>query len=280
MCLIAWALGMRADCPLLIASNRDEYWDRPTLPLERWLPSGVQPVYSGRDVRAGGTWMGFNAHGRVAMLTNVQQAEAAHAPRSRGELPMRWLDAKGRTATWETLVDAFNPADFSGFNLVLGDQSTSEWIWLSNRPADPQPAQTLIPLPPGWTGHHLSPGIYGLSNASLDTPWPKTRFLKNAVAEAMASDPMSRERVERLLLTLQTFSDPGDDPVTSLQNHPFVHRPQARYGTRSSLIARQLKTPQGYSLELQEWTYAPARLAEPVNHTVCSISTWAMPTSR
>lgn len=280
MCLIAWALGMRSDCPLLIASNRDEYWDRPTQPLDTWLASGGQPVVGGRDVRAGGTWLGFNPQGRVAMLTNVQSSEARVAPRSRGDLTLRWLDTESAPASWEALVDGFNPSDFAGFNLVLGDQTTSEWIWLSNRPADAPLPENPMRLPPGWTGCRLPPGIYGLSNASLDTPWRKTTLLKHALADAIDSDPSSEEIIRQLLQALQTPAGSVDDPDTALRAQPFVHRPQSRYGTRSSLIARQLKTLEGFALNVQEWTYAPTRLADPVDHKVLSISTWGMPTSR
>ena len=280
MCLIAWAWGLHADCPLLIASNRDEYWDRPTLPLERWHPEGDHAIYSGRDARAGGTWLGFNATGRVAMLTNVQQADPVVAPRSRGELTLWWLHPAHAGWGWETLVERCNPADFAGFNLVMGDQRTGEWIWLSNRAATPGPEQGCLRLPSGWVGARLSPGVYGVSNASLDTPWPKTVQLKNAVTEAIQTDPAQPVAVDRLLDALQQTPDMGDESVSDLQRQPFIHRPQARYGTRSTLIARQLRNPQGYSLNLQEWTYDPARLRQPLHHRDLSISTWGMPTSR
>lgn len=279
MCLIAFALEMSANCPLLIAANRDEYWARPTLPLSRWrTPSGTT-VYSGRDVQAGGTWLGFSQQGRVAMLTNVQYAEAVSAPRSRGELALHWLNAEAPIADWKAMVDTLSPQDFAGFNLVLGDQTTGEWVWLSNAAGHPVPAGGLGSLPQGWAGCRLAPGIYGLSNASLDTPWPKTRLLKQAAAQAIESGPSSQTAMSLLLQTLQTHTDAHTEPASSALSTPFVHKAHARYGTRSSLIARQLKSEQGWSLDLQEWTYDPSRMAQPVGHKALSISMWGMPTS-
>jgi len=91
MCLLALALGVHADFPLVIAANRDEQWARPTLPLQAWrLPSG-KTLYSGRDQEAGGTWLGFSEDGRVALLTNVRSGSLAPGERSRGELVTHWL---------------------------------------------------------------------------------------------------------------------------------------------------------------------------------------------
>jgi uncharacterized protein with NRDE domain len=91
MCLIAFAVGMRPDLPLLLAANRDEFFDRPTAPWHRWnLPDGGEAL-GGRDLRGGGTWLGVSLAGRVAMLTNVRSPQAASGLRSRGELVTRWL---------------------------------------------------------------------------------------------------------------------------------------------------------------------------------------------
>src|SRR5690606_41054532 len=91
MCLIAFAIEPGPTCALLLASNRDEAMDRPTAPLHRWaLPNGMD-VIGGRDLRDGGTWLGVNAAGRVAMITNVREAQPEPASRSRGELANLWL---------------------------------------------------------------------------------------------------------------------------------------------------------------------------------------------
>ena len=81
MCLIAFAIGAHARWPLLIAANRDEQFERPTLPLQRWRSPSGATLISGRDERAGGTWLGLSTRGRVAMLTNVREAQMAPGAR-------------------------------------------------------------------------------------------------------------------------------------------------------------------------------------------------------
>ena len=94
MCLIAFAINASARWPLVIASNRDEFLDRPTLPLNDWKTASDQRILSGRDLRAGGTWLGATPDGRVAFVTNVRQAQPQAAARSRGELVTRWLESR------------------------------------------------------------------------------------------------------------------------------------------------------------------------------------------
>ncbi|MDQ3060701.1 MAG: NRDE family protein [Pseudomonadota bacterium] len=121
MCLIAFAIGVSQRWPLVIAANRDEYLDRPTLALSRWRTASGQEIVSGRDLRAGGTWLGMTPGGRVAFLTNVRGPAAQAAPRSRGELVTRWLettqDAEGFVSTL-----AQTGALYGGFNLVRSCQ--------------------------------------------------------------------------------------------------------------------------------------------------------------
>ena len=76
MCLVAFAINASARWPLVIASNRDEYFNRPTLPLTQWQTESGQTIISGRDLRAGGTWIGTTPNGRIALLTNVRQMDA------------------------------------------------------------------------------------------------------------------------------------------------------------------------------------------------------------
>lgn len=268
MCLIAFAMGAQAHGPLLIAANRDEFWQRPTLPLDRWtLPNGVE-VCSGRDVQAGGTWLGVTPQGRVAMLTNVRSGQPETAPRSRGELVTRWLLGPSHTPDWPALVQDTDPTAYGGFNLVLGDLVTGAWVWLSNRfhPTASRDAVTTLTLPTGWYGQALPPGLYGLSNAGLDTPWPKTVRLKQAVAATLPhllrtpaeAQPAWQQQLLNALLDLNRA------PVEHLPNtgvplareqglsSPFVHLPSMAYGTRSSLLVHGL----GHRLHLQEWTHA------------------------
>jgi hypothetical protein len=162
MCLIAFAVRARPGLPLLLAANRDEFFERPTAPLHRWALPGGQEVLGGRDLRDSGTWLGVSLAGRVAMLTNVRGGPAGQGLRSRGELATRWLSG----LRLETLLAELDPQTYGGFNLVIGDLHTGTWHWLSN--CDPQcPNKGVVPQ---LTSRSLAPGVYGLSNAALDTP--------------------------------------------------------------------------------------------------------------
>ena len=257
MCLIAFAIEAAPGCALLIASNRDEAIDRPTAPLHRWtLPNGMD-VIGGRDLRDGGTWLGINTAGRVAMLTNVREAQPSPAARSRGELATRWLAGDISEAQ---LQASLAPADYGGFNMVVGDVVSGAWAWLSNR----DPAQ---PHRSGRSAlHHraLAPGVYGLSNATLDTGWPKTLRLKRAMAEALAVDPTANSQAWRdgLLAALgdgdlaEALPDTGVPlAMERALSSPFVHMPERGYGTRSSLLLRATREGQGGCVELEEWSH-------------------------
>jgi uncharacterized protein with NRDE domain len=196
MCLIAFAIGVSARWPLVIAANRDEFFDRPTLPLSRWQTASHHIVFSGQDLRAGGTWLGATPSGRVAMLTNVRELHMAAAEHSRGELVVRWLESEQNA---DRFMAGLDPADYGGFNIVLGDVSGNQWTWLSNRSfgLDSTGAASGRAETDGWRRQALLPGIYGLSNAALDTGWPKTNALKLAMETAIQAP--SEEELSRTL---------------------------------------------------------------------------------
>lgn len=265
MCLIAFAIGASQRLPLVIASNRDEFLNRPTLPLARWKTSDGKEVISGRDLRAGGTWLGMTPGGRVAFLTNVRQAESKVAEFSRGELVTRWLktdtDAKGFVAS----LDKDDRA-YGGFNLVLGDIQRNAWTWLTNRSTD---------LASSWHVQALQPGVYGLSNAALDTPWPKTLELRQVLAAALRLETKTHdlEALRRPLwaaLANRKRAPLGGLPLTGLSqatelalSSAFVEFPECAYGTRSSTLltaSRQDDSGSMHSLqvEAQELTYLHA----------------------
>jgi uncharacterized protein with NRDE domain len=289
MCLIAFAWGLQPDCPFLLASNRDEYWDRPTQALAAWpMPDTRTTVYCGRDARAGGTWLGVNAQGRVAMLTNIRGSHDASAPRSRGELVMRWLTDPQALPDWAAWVEASDPMAYGGFNVVLGDVSEGAWVWLSNQAVDADAGGTPLALPQGWVGRRLPPGLYGLSNAGLDTPWRKTEYLKAATRSALDTHTAPAAALPGLQAALRMaaldLSGPGHptEPDGALA-HPFVHLPKQGYGTRSSLIAACQRQADGQALTLDEWTYAPSGgttgPGAVAGHRRIRISMWGMPTS-
>jgi uncharacterized protein with NRDE domain len=188
MCLMAFALTPHPGVGLLLAANRDETLSRPTAALDRWrTPAGIE-VLAGRDLRDGGTWLGCTAEGRVAMLTNVRDGPPGPAARrSRGELVTRWLDGE------QNLMHTLDAQAYGGFNLVLGHLPTGEWTWLNNRPgtvwaALPATIQALTRRNrPGLLVARLPAGVYGLSNAGLNTPWPKTLALQQTMARVAES---------------------------------------------------------------------------------------------
>lgn len=263
MCLIAFAIDTDPHCPLLIAANRDEALDRPTAPLHRWtLPDG-QTVLGGRDLRDGGTWLGVTPAGRVAMLTNVREASAAKGERSRGELVTGWLMSE---MGWEAFGQTLNPQAYGGFNLVVGDFSRGAWASLSNR--DPQrphhDVERRLHTKP------LAAGVYGLSNAALDTPWPKTRHLKSALVDSLAHQgstvPPDEVELDTLVRALGQTQPAETDrlPQTGVPegieralSSAFVRLPLNHYGTRSSLVLRVSPQVEGESwcVRLDEWTH-------------------------
>jgi uncharacterized protein with NRDE domain len=177
MCLILIARDAHPDYALIVAANRDEFYDRPTSSAARW--TDAPDVLGGRDLQAGGTWLGIDRAGRFAAVTNYRQGQReADAPRSRGLLVSEFLAS--RVATRAHVERVSSEADlYNGFNLIVGDPG--ELFYFSNR---------------GSPAHSLAPGIYGLSNHLLDTPWPKVSATKGALKVLLTRE--STELVPRL----------------------------------------------------------------------------------
>lgn len=155
MCLLIVAHRYRAGLPLVVAANRDEFHARPTAISRFW--DSHPTLLAGKDLAQGGTWMGVTRGGRFAAITNFRDpAQTKPAPRSRGELPLDYLVGEQPPANYLASVAARSD-QYAGFNLLLGD---SESLWYF----DNNPGEQPVPL---------APGVYGLSNARLDTPWPK-----------------------------------------------------------------------------------------------------------
>lgn len=220
MCLLIFAHQVARDFPLLIAANRDEFHARPTAVSDFW--DEHPGLLAGKDLQQGGTWMGITRNGRFAAVTNYRDpARTAPAPRSRGELPLAYL--AGTEDPLSYLRDLASRAqEYAGFNLLVGD-TQSLWYFTNSEVRAPQ---------------RLAPGIYGLSNARLDTPWPKVTAGKARLQalldigeishEALATVTGSRQLADRLELDgLQQGN--GMEQILSAQ---FIVT--AAYGTRSS----------------------------------------------
>lgn len=254
MCLIAFALQASSRWPLVIAANRDEFLDRPTVPLARWKTARGHEIVSGRDLRAGGAWFGVTPGGRIAFLTNVREAEPVAAPRSRGELVTRWLESLGDADAFASSLTS-QPDAFAGFNLVIGDCGPKPWRWVTNRPQ---------PNGRGWHQEDLKPGVYGLSNAALDSPWPKTAVLKQVLGQslqahqadgdlqALQSDLWkalgSRERASGTDLPATGIPLSREEALSSA----FVEFPDYAYGTRSSTLLTASSEPGGWAVQMEE----------------------------
>ena len=189
MCLILIGWQSHPDFPLVIAANRDEFYTRRTRPAAWWGQS--VSILAGRDEEAGGTWLGINRRGRVAMLTNVRapQERNTRAP-SRGLLVLSALQSVGPLSQW-VKETARASQSFNGFNLLAGEPLPvpalgidAQILYLSNRGSGSAEEPRV-----------LAPGIYGLSNGLLDTPWPK---LTRAVA-AFACQLANRIDTDALL---------------------------------------------------------------------------------
>jgi uncharacterized protein with NRDE domain len=178
MCLAAMAIGQSARFPWVLLSNRDEDFRRPADALAWWHPWPDGPrILSGRDRFAGGTWLGLNDTGHLALVTNVREPDRVlkRSP-SRGDLVPQWLLGERDTATLQSKADVPR----NGFNLLTADLFAATTAvanqpvasWLSNRPEPRHRA--------------LSAGVYGLSNAALDTPWPKLQLVKARLRAALA----------------------------------------------------------------------------------------------
>jgi uncharacterized protein with NRDE domain len=172
MCLILVAARVHPGFPLIVAANRDEYHARPSEPAGFWKDRPA--ILAGRDLEAGGTWMGVSRKGRFAAVTNYRGGRDANAVESRGALVTRFLEGTASARAYASDV-AERGKTYSGFNLFADDGA--ELWWCTNRDGAPR---------------HLEEGIYGLGNFLLDTPEvaeSKARF-SNSVAPGPAIEPL------------------------------------------------------------------------------------------
>jgi uncharacterized protein with NRDE domain len=185
VCLILLGWQIHPELPLIVAANRDEFHRRPAAPSTFW--SDAPRILAGRDLEAGGTWMGVARDGRFAAVTNYRGAREPSAPASRGSLvaeflkneqpPSQYVNELQRTAT-----------SYSGFNLLAADES--ELWWLSNRDGRPR---------------RLAPGIYGLGNLLLDSPEvvPARTQFEAAIRTTPAVEPLFSELAKARIVNPQ-----------------------------------------------------------------------------
>lgn len=154
MCILFIAVEEHDEYPLIVAANRDEFFERPTGQSEPW--SENPKILAGRDLQAGGTWMGINANGRFAALTNVRDPQKIDPDaRTRGELVANYLKDEDSNETYLGKLQR-TKTQYNGYNLLFGDWHN---LWVYNNHQDKT--------------EKLSSGVFGLSNADLNSPWPK-----------------------------------------------------------------------------------------------------------
>jgi uncharacterized protein with NRDE domain len=219
--MLAWRAHPRY--PLVVAANRDEFHERPAAALAPWAPP--QSLLAGRDLRAGGTWLALDRARRFGVVTNFRdlQPPKAGAP-SRGELIPRYLAQEGDPAHFFAALAPL-AGSYSGFNLLLAD---GESLWYGCNRAQP-------------FARALPPGVFGLSNGFLDTPWPKLERVRAAFRAWLSGDTGDIEGLFTLLADRKRVEDDALLPRTGVArdwervlSSPFVLNPD--YGTRSSTV--------------------------------------------
>jgi uncharacterized protein with NRDE domain len=220
MCIILVAWRAHPAYPLVVAANRDEFYSRPTAAARFWTDD--RRVLAGRDLEGGGTWLGVTRSGRFACLTNYRDPGSQRDnANSRGHLVADFLTSRMGAETYMKNAAA-TAGEFNGYNLLVGDGDSLTWF--SNVTGE---------------GKLLPPGIYGVSNDLLDTPWPKVAAAKSALSSALAALPQDGKLFE--LLRDDTIHPDEALPRTGvsmewerLLSAAFVRA--SGYGTRNSTL--------------------------------------------
>lgn len=222
MCLILFAHQIYPQYPLVVAANRDEFFGRETRSAQFWEDENQGQVLAGKDLVLGGTWLGVNQQGRFAAVTNVRDPSAeTKKPLSRGELTLNFLTGDLEPMAYLNSLYA-NRDEYAGYNLLVGDGR--ELAYLNNQGATPS---------------LLQPGVYGLSNALLDSPWPKVisgrNALKQCVEDGPSTDKLLQLMADRGQAEEEVLPETGvSRELEKVLSSRFIHNPQRNYGTRCS----------------------------------------------
>jgi len=221
MCLILFAYQVHPSYRLILAANRDEFYDRPSAPADFWIKH--PQVLAGLDLKAKGTWLGVTKAGKFAAITNYRDPASwkADAP-SRGKLVSQYLTGASNPEKYLKNVSQKAHA-YNGFNFLLGD------------------LQDLFVYSTRGETRKLSAGIYGLSNRLLDTPWPKVKRGKKLLKEALTQKGKGLEEALFALLADRHVPPDNQLPQTGINlewerilSPMFITSPV--YGTRSSTV--------------------------------------------
>ena len=186
MCLIAFNWMDHPEYRLILVGNRDEFFQRPSASLHLW-PEGF---YAGKDLKAGGTWMGFHPNGRFAVLTNYRDTGKPKLnPISRGHLVKDFLEGHEKPLDYLRLIQE-KMHHYEGFNLLVAEGEQMAYLSNFRKQAE-----------------IVAPGIRGISNAFLDTPWPKVEQAKQQLTEAIVKNKLDENKLLQLLQSKTYASD-------------------------------------------------------------------------
>lgn len=231
MCLIVFSWQPETEQPLVLLGNRDEVLDRPAQPLAWWDDS---PILAGRDLQAQGTWLGLNAQGGFAALTNIRNPAMPDGDSSRGQLLVDYLGTYTEPETFVKSIARLTD-HYSGFNILCGNLNEL-WFYHS---AEEEP-------------YPLTAGIYALCNGNLDTPWPKLVKLRQAFSKLL----FAQAEREQFLALMQDKTPAADQflPNTGvgLELERFLSSifiQGQRYGTRCTSLIKLHKQQKSHFYE-------------------------------
>jgi uncharacterized protein with NRDE domain len=250
MCLLAWNWQPESATPLVLLSNRDEFYDRPALPLHWWDAGGVGPaVLAGKDLQAGGTWLGVGRNGRLAALTNFRTPVPARTNTpSRGELVAEFLQGDMDAAQYLQVLRR-KAQNYNPFNLLVYDGQ--QLMGLESR---------------GAKVITLEPGMGGVSNADFQTPWPKLARLSYGMQRQLQQVNTAPEKLLPLLRD-DTLAPDAELPSTGVPlaleralSAIFIATPG--YGTRACSSVHVHRN----QVDFTEESYGPAGLLARTQH--------------
>jgi uncharacterized protein with NRDE domain len=243
MCLVLFAYDPESQRPLVVAANRDEFYARPAKSAHHW--QDAPEMLAGKDLSAGGTWLGVTTSGRFATVTNfAEDGPNELAEKSRGELVERFLRTDSSAHDFAHRISG---PEYRGFNLLLFDGGNL--VYTSNR----------------GTTRDLSPGVYGLANAELGATWPKVVAGTNALSGLVASDGGSQALID----LLRDDQQPRDELLPKRGRPIDLERRVApcfirgeEYGTRASTaVIFRRAGDRGMAIEFTEQQYLPGGVA-------------------
>ncbi|WP_340104993.1 NRDE family protein [Rhodohalobacter sp. 8-1] len=186
MCLIVFSYNHHKKYPVILAGNRDEFYGRDARQAHFWDTS--PPLLAGKDLRAGGTWLGVNQNGEFGAITNFRDLDnPINGERSRGEIIPEFLTQPGPPKKKLSRIQK-NSSAYSGFNLLAGNANQIFYLNNVNRQFQ-----------------SVKPGIHGISNAFLDTPWPKVEKAKSLFKKVVQSEKINPEEIFQLLQDSESF---------------------------------------------------------------------------